>query len=390
MKTHQHRCFAGTRFGLVALAGVLGAGCGEGAVGQTVQPVVYGADDRTDVYAHPNAALRTLAQRSIVALMRDTVVDATDPARVVFRSETLSTAQELCPGQRFAENPTAAHCSGTLIADDLVLTAGHCFDAPGGAPGPDGPSTCDNTRFVFGYHYEAEGRLATVSTADVFSCARVLVRVEETRPDGRQLDYAVVRLDRSAVPRFAPARITPTQGPSRVAQSVTVIGSGSGIPAKIDAGGRVTTLHTPGRDFFEVNTDTFQGNSGSGVFDTERQNMIGILVRGATDYVRMDGCNVVNVCGETPSPDNAACAGESVNYLQPMFDDLCRAHPMVSLCAGFTPAPPTDPGAADAEGGGCSTRPSGRASGGLLGALGGVAVLVGQRRGGRRRKGAEG
>ena len=44
------------------------------------------------------------------------------------RDETLShgEAYGLCSDQRFIDQPISAFCSGTLIAPDAVLTAGHC------------------------------------------------------------------------------------------------------------------------------------------------------------------------------------------------------------------------------------------------------------------------
>jgi hypothetical protein len=46
------------------------SGCAdEGSVGARPEAVVYGEDDRTDVYAHPSASLRSLATESIVALV---------------------------------------------------------------------------------------------------------------------------------------------------------------------------------------------------------------------------------------------------------------------------------------------------------------------------------
>ena len=103
---------------LVALATLGLGGCSDpspaGPVAQTVQPVVYGTDDRQDVYAHPDMNLRTLAQQSIVALMRDTAIDVSDPMAVRYTgTTTLREAQDLCPGQRFENDPTHAHCSGT-------------------------------------------------------------------------------------------------------------------------------------------------------------------------------------------------------------------------------------------------------------------------------------
>ncbi len=336
---------------LVAVTTLGLGGCSDPApapVAQTVQPVIYGTDDRQDVYAHPDMNLRTLAQQSIVALMRDTKVNVTNPANVTFNStDTLASTQDLCAGQRFEADPAYADCSGTLIDNDIVLTAGHCFTAPGADAGRSGASTCQNTRFVFKYYHEAAGRLATITADDVFSCAEIITSVDRMNPDGTRQDYAFVRLNRSAAPRFTPASVARTNGPTTMGQSVTVIGFGSGIPAKIDSGGTVTDLRAMEGDYFETNLDTFSGNSGSGVFDTATRSMIGILVRGATDYVPADGgaCQVANVCASTPG--GMGCGGESANRLQGPFDDFCTRLPMHRLCGGS----PTDAGTAPADAG---------------------------------------
>ncbi|MFO0627049.1 MAG: serine protease [Polyangiales bacterium] len=344
------------RHALVPIAALGFAGCVDPApsapTAQAAQPVIYGTDDRQDVYAHPDMNLRALAQQSIVALMRDTKVNVTNPANVTFNStETLANTQNLCPGQRFENDPAYSDCSGTLIDNDIVLTAGHCFTAPGADAGMDGPSTCQNTRFVFKYYHEAAGRLATITADDVFSCAEIITRVDARNPDGTRQDYAFVRLNRSAAPRFTPAAVARTNGPTTVGQSITVIGFGSGIPAKIDSGGTVTDLRTMEGDFFEANVDTFSGNSGSGVFDTATRSMIGILVRGATDYVPADGgaCNIANVCANTPGA--MGCGGESVNRLRAAFDDFCTRLPMHRFCggAGDAGATPTDAGTAPTD-----------------------------------------
>ncbi|MBW2403337.1 MAG: hypothetical protein JRF42_05890 [Deltaproteobacteria bacterium] len=55
-------------FGLVVLA--LGCGSSEEAfAGELTASVVYGADDRAEVFNHPSADLRRIAEESIVALI---------------------------------------------------------------------------------------------------------------------------------------------------------------------------------------------------------------------------------------------------------------------------------------------------------------------------------
>ncbi|WNG36410.1 trypsin-like serine protease [Archangium violaceum] len=334
------------RFGLHArpLAGALACtltlavGCGPAeeleaaksdeaaTIGKKAGRIVYGTDDRQDVYAHPNATLRARAQQATVALMEPGSFDATDPNNVTFSDWTLGEAYNLCTTERFRDDPIAAGCSGTLIDDDLVLTAGHCvLDA----------ADCANKRFVFNYYRPAAGTLKTVTTEDIFSCASIVARKLED-VGGRNLDYAILRLDRPATPRFTPAPVRMNNTALSTGQNVAVIGCGSGVPFKIDSGGSVRDPRSGTRDYFVASTDTFGGNSGSGVYETSGYTVAGILVRGDEDYVSNGSCNVVNKCSET------GCGGESITYVYPAIQELCAVTNNGSqrLCGNLPPPPP--------------------------------------------------
>lgn len=312
----------------VVLTAVSLAACGTGAL--TIdddgldeaftdkgKAVVYGTDNRTDVFAHPDATLRQRALQSTVALIPADIIDASNPGNVRFWSYTLAQAEDLCSGQRFANDPTASGCSGTLIGDDLVLTAGHCVSTA---------SECASTRFVFQYAKASASSLETISTADIFSCAGVVARAITP-----SVDYAVVRLNRSASPRFTPAPVRRSSSSLVTGARVAVIGTGSGVPFKIDSGGMV---RDPSNGVsFEVNTDTFSGNSGSAVYELDGYSVAGILVEGDTDYVSAGACNVVNVCPER------GCSGETVIAVNVALTGLCRAEPSNRLCTQTAPAP---------------------------------------------------
>ncbi|RKG98928.1 serine protease [Corallococcus carmarthensis] len=289
-------------------------------------PVVYGTDDRQDVYAHPSAALRDRARQSTVALLFPEDVDTSNPNNVVLNGTTLDEWENLCTDQRFRDDPAPAFCSGTLIDDDLVLTAGHCVETA---------ADCADTRLVFKFYKTAEGTLETITSQDVFSCKSIVVQQLASTSAG-EMDFAIIRLDRSAAPRFTPAPVRAGNNPMTVGQNVAVIGSGSGIPFKIDSGGSVRTNNATLKDYFVATTDTFAGNSGSGVYETATNTVAGILVRGDTDYVPRTGagCNVVNVCKET------ACGGEEITYVSQAITDLCARTTNQRLC-NTTPPPAT-------------------------------------------------
>lgn len=291
------------------------------------EEVVYGTDNRQDVFAHPSAILADRARQSTVALMSPSAINASNPDNVTFNAPTLQQSRNLCSNQRFLSDPTPAFCSGTLIDDDLVLTAGHCITSA---------SACNNTRFVFNFYRPGANALQTVTTADIFSCTSIVARQQST-VGGRNLDYAVVRIDRPATPRFVPAPVRPGNNPMSVGQNVAVIGSGSGIPFKIDSGGSVRNVRASTLDFFVASTDTFGGNSGSGVYETTDHTVAGILVRGEVDYVSNGSCNVVNTCTET------GCRGEDITYVRPAIDAYCAVAASERLCGSQPPPPPPPP-----------------------------------------------
>ncbi|MCP3104382.1 serine protease [Myxococcus sp. K15C18031901] len=293
--------------------------------GESENPVIYGTDNRTDVYAHTDATLRARAEQATVALMSPSGFNATNPDNVTFNGSNLGTYENLCTDQRFRSDPTAAWCSGTLIDDDLVLTAGHCVTSA---------AECSGTRFVFNYYRTSANALKTVTTADIFSCQSIVARRQSTS-GGRNLDYAILKLDRSAAPRFTPAPIRPGNTAMTAGANVAVIGSGSGIPFKIDSGGSVRNARASTLDFFVASTDTFAGNSGSGVYETATYTVAGILVRGETDYIARGSCNIVNTCSESGTD----CDGEEITYVRPAIDALCAVVSNERLCG--TTNPPT-------------------------------------------------
>lgn len=299
------------RLGRFAIVGVLLlAACGSEEqvfVGPLEAKVVYGTDDRLEVYAHPDEALAQVARESVVALIPATRLSVGEGGFYEIIANDLETQRGVCPDASFANQPVAATCSGVLIADDLILTAGHCV-------GPTRP--CDAFRYVFNYHLAAENTLAPIRESDVYSCSRIVLDLAPASTNDVTPDFAVIQLDRSVTADHVPASVRPAT-PLEVGDPISMIGSGSGLPAKIDSGAFVASA--PG-DHYVANLDAFEGHSGSASFDEDAQ-LAGILVSGRVpDYEPRPGqeCLDVNVFDDS-------AAGEAVQRIAPVIDALCRA-----------------------------------------------------------------
>ncbi len=299
------------RWGLVLLV-VFGVACAadeQAFVGELAAPVVYGADDRLDVYNHPSDELRQITRQSIVALIDSDQLERQPDGTYVIFSISLQQSKSLCEDERFANQPTAAICSGVLIDDDLVLTAGHCARTQ---------TDCERKSYVFDYYLEGPAQLAIIEDEDVYSCNQIVLR-DETFDSSLTPDFAVIQLDRPVTGDHRPAPVRPATTPLVEQEPLTMIGFGSGLPAKIDSGGTVADPRTATLDYFVANPDAFAGHSGSATFDSNNE-LAGILVAGrAPDYVLSpeEQCNRVETFDDIQ-------AGEAIQYFSPIVAMLCE------------------------------------------------------------------
>jgi len=289
--------------------------------------VIYGVDDRMDICESPSQLFASIAVNAVAAMVdSSTLGSPTNGAYSHLQSyRPLGPKRGLCSNQKFFNNPTAAMCSGTLIAPDRILTAGHCIS--------DG--TCGRRKFVFDYMFSGPGcSMPSITEDDVYSCTKI------KRVENDQVDFAVVYLDRPVIGRV-PVQVATAATPIGLHEEVAVIGFGSGIPAKIDMGGRVIDPRAGNMDYFVASTDTFAGNSGSGVFNTNGV-LVGILVRGQVDYVRVGSCYQVNVVGCTDELCSKLHDAEEITYAHRALEAApdCKTHSQCSSgnCARPCPA----------------------------------------------------
>lgn len=233
---------------------------------------IYGEDNRREVFGLTGR--KAVSADSTVALVDAGGLASNGDGTVRLAGGTLGENYNLCPGQRFARQPTGAGCSGSLVAPDVVLTAGHCVD----------PSRLDTTRFVFGFRMRSSTQVNdAIPNGEVYRGRRILAR----QPGEGGPDYALVQLNRTV----AGHEPLPVRRSGRPADGTPlyVIGHPSGLPAKFAAGAKVRDSDG---DNLYANTDTFGGNSGSPVFNANNDEIVGVLVFGAADYEARGDCNV--------------------------------------------------------------------------------------------------
>lgn len=272
--------------------------------------VIYGEDDRQDIYQVTNSRDLDLASSTVVLMNADKLTRSGDQYKI--SADTFGREFGLCDSEPFKEQPSGGFCSGSLVGEDLIITAGHCIEDA---------SECASTKFVFGYAVAKAGVYPTSTLAsEVVGCKEIVARKKEAAG----ADFALIRLDRK-VKNHKPLKINRVPD-LKAGDHVGVIGHPSGLPVKVAFGkSEVRDVSTTG--YFVANLDTYGGNSGSAVFNTATGLIEGILVRGETDFVYEGGCRVSNVCKANE------CRGE----------DITKIAELVNLIPESRDTPPTPP-----------------------------------------------
>lgn len=243
---------------------------------------IYGSDNRLDYYEAP-AAMQTLSD-SVVSFWKSYNVTA-NGVKCDLRTGILGDAMNLCPAEKFRDQKMGAFCSGSLVGEDLIMTAGHCVKTE---------ADCAATTLVFGFKAAKAGDIgpSSVAKSEVYTCSRIVKRFLATETPGVPMgaDYALIQLDRK-VTGHKPLAINRT-GAIKKDIKIFVIGHPTGMLLKVAADSKVRDASKTG--YFVADLDTFGGNSGSAVFNATTKKIEGILVRGDNDYTETPaGCQTV-------------------------------------------------------------------------------------------------
>ncbi len=257
--------------------------------------VVYGDDNRLEPY-EVTGRFYELAKSTAAMIPREALTEGTADGFNIEYSPL--SGRNICKEEKFSNQGTAAVCSGFLVAPDVIVTAGHCVT---------NQSSCTDYYWVFDYALNTEGDRAYNETSkdNVYRCKKIYA---QELNNTTLMDFGIVILDRPVINRI-PLTLAKNR---KIADKtpIVVIGHPTGIPTKIAGGASVRD--NSNEVYFNANLDTFGGNSGSAVFNEDTGEVVGILVRGETDYVSSPGknCQVVNRC------TNSGCRGEDVTRIE--------------------------------------------------------------------------
>lgn len=276
---------------------------------------IYGSDDRRDLF---QTSLPKNVGTAIAISVPGNFVQALVNGNWRIKDvENLigSSSVNACSGERFGNQPTIGNCTGFLVGDRYMITAGHCVVNVGIVDNDENSPYCANFRWYFDFNIGVNGKTTVnnISSNRLYKCKRV-IRAEVI--DGGA-DFAVLELDRPVSKDMIPLAVNSVH--PAVGSAIFTVGHPSGLPAK-HSGISSVVKADENLNYFEAYLDTEGGNSGGPVFN-KKNEVIGILVSGhQIDYYQTaQGCSRVNTCnanGTKCNENSTVSTLQTSNYIQ--------------------------------------------------------------------------
>lgn len=289
--------------------------------------VIYDQDNRKDMVDVQSNVIRELS-KAVAGRVSKWSYDYLDEEKngdiFFYEPPKLSDpwGENVCSDEKFAQQPVIVDCTGFLVGEDLLVTAGHCAVYHGDEVKNKMTDQCQDNQWLFDYELNREDNLdlQKVNKKKLYNCKKIIyARLDDVH------DFALIQLDRKVKDRkYLKVR---NSGKIKKNEGLYVIGHPSGLPKKYSPGAKV--LNNSQEFYFSTNLDTFGGNSGSPVFNVKTNEVEGILVRGKTDYIEStkpgETCMRANKCnarGKKCSEDDGEIDGEQVTRISELINFL--------------------------------------------------------------------
>lgn len=216
-----------------------------------------------------------------------------------------------CGRHEWEQERSFSHCSGTLIASDLVLTAGHCFRDQ---------ATCAKMKIAFDFLSDSSIEILKNNSGLVYNCKNIVAKKIPaggwdgiSLPKKDQSDYVIIRLDRSVKDRKPIAIVK--QRELRPEENVYVFGHPQGLSQKVSAGfnNEKSIFNKVKNNYFQaIESLILPGFSGAGVYNSDFE-LMGVFVRGQSSFERDGGTRPT--CGNIKECSKESCGWSHAHKL---------------------------------------------------------------------------
>jgi hypothetical protein len=166
-------------------------------------------------------------------------------------------------------------CSGVLIDEDILLTAGNCITE----------HYCWNDLYYWVFDYELQNKdqlIEKLPKKDFYKCDEVLTRAFDPQSG---LSYALLKLKKKVVGRKPISLSDKLLIPSDT--ELMTLGHPKGLALKLATGARV---YDQNETHFLINSDITGESKGSSIINSKTGELEGILIYGSKNYVRQGVC----------------------------------------------------------------------------------------------------
>lgn len=199
---------------------------------------------------------------------------------------TLGQTYNLCANEAFCNQPIVGSGTGFIFSEDTMLTASHVIERP-----------ITDYIVLFGYRIiQSDGMVETYFDAENIYYPKKIIHKSD------ELDVIEFQLDRKLnrpVLEWEDSGLIPKEK-----SEIYMLGYPLGLPLKAALNASIENNSNP--LYYYTSLDSFQGNSGSPVFNFYTNKVIGMLVAGEVDYTYNGNCFY------SPKCKMPYCKGEKV------------------------------------------------------------------------------